>query len=56
MCHTARTTSNWYLHTHKEDRVLMVEDICEMIEADYIQGFADRGSHAGAKLSGSNME
>ena len=53
MCHTAKIASNWYLHTHKEDRELMVEDICDMIEADDIKGLADRVSHAGAKLPGS---
>jgi hypothetical protein len=53
MCHTAKTASNWYLHTHKEDRELTVEDIREMIEADDVKGLADRVSHAGAKLSGS---
>jgi hypothetical protein len=34
MRHTARKASNWYLHTHKEDKDLTVEDIREMIEAD----------------------
>ena len=55
MCHTAKTALNWYLHTHKEDRELTVEDIHDMIEADDVKGLADldRVSHAGAKLPGS---
>ena len=53
MRHTAKTASNWYLRTHKEDRELTVEDIRDLIEADDIKGLADRESHAGAKLPGS---
>jgi len=33
MRQTSRKASNWYLHTHKEDKDLTVEDIREMIEA-----------------------
>src|ERR1700683_2394642 len=32
MCQTAKKTSDWYLHTHKEDKELTVEEIHEMIE------------------------
>ena len=53
MRQTAKTASNWYLHTHKEDRELTVEDIRDMIEADDVKGLADRVSHAGTKLPGS---
>jgi len=53
MRHTAKTASNWYLRTHKEDRELTVEDIRDMIEANDVKGLADRVSHAGAKLPGS---
>jgi hypothetical protein len=37
---TAQKTSNWYLHTHKEDKV---KDIQEMIEAGDAAGLAQRG-------------
>ena len=53
MCHTAQKASNWYLHTHKEDKDLTVEDIREMIEAGDAAGLAQRVSHAGVKLAGS---
>jgi hypothetical protein len=52
MHHTARKASNWYLHTHKEDKDLTVEDIREMIEAGDAAGLAQRVSHAGVKLAG----
>ena len=53
MRHTARKASNWYLHTHKEDKDLTVEEIREMIEAGDAAGLAQRVSHAGIKLAGS---
>ena len=53
MCQTAKKASNWYLHTHKEDKELTVEEIHEMIEAGDSAGLAERVSHAGAKLAGS---
>src|SRR6202047_4147949 len=53
MRHTARKASNWYLHTHKEDKDLTVEEIWEMIEAGDAAGLAQRVSHAGVKLAGS---
>ena len=53
MRQTARKASNWYLHTHKEDKDLTVEDIWEMIEAGDAAGLAQRVSHAGVKLAGS---
>jgi hypothetical protein len=46
---TAQKASNWYLHTHKEDKDLTVEDIREMIEAGDAAGLAQRVSHAGVK-------
>src|SRR5882762_2734893 len=53
MRQTARKASNWYLHTHKEDKDLTVEDIQEMIEAGDAAGLAQRVSHADVKLAGS---
>jgi hypothetical protein len=53
MRQNSRTSSNWYLHTNKEDRDLTVEDIREMIETGDAAGLAQRVSHAGAKLAGS---
>ena len=53
MHQTARKASNWYLHTHKEDKDLTVEEIHEMIEAGDAAGLAQRVSHAGTKLAGS---
>jgi ATP-dependent DNA helicase PIF1 len=50
---TAQKASNWYLHTHKEDRDLTVEEIREMIEAGDAASLAQRVSHAGIKLAGS---
>jgi hypothetical protein len=53
MRQAARKASNWYLHTHKEDRDLSVEEIHEMLESGDAIGLAERVSHAGAKLAGS---
>jgi len=53
MRQTSRKASNWYLHTHKEDKDLTVEDIREMIEAGDAAGLAQRVSYAGVKLAGS---
>jgi hypothetical protein len=53
ICQNSRKSSNWYLHTNKEDRDLTVEEIHEMIETGDAAGFAQRVSHAGAKLAGS---
>jgi len=53
MRQAARKASSWYLHTHKEDKDLSVEEICEMIESGDATGLAERVSHAGVKLAGS---
>src|SRR6202050_3158349 len=53
MRQTAQKASNWYLHTHKEDKDLTVEEIREMIEAGNVAGLAQRVANAGVKLAGS---
>ena len=53
MHQTAQKSSNWYLHTHKEDKDVTVAEICEMIEAGNAAGLAQRVSNAGVKLAGS---
>ena len=53
MRQTARAASSWYLRTHKDDKDLTVEDIREIVEAGDAKGLAQRVSHTGAKLSGS---
>ena len=53
MRQTAKTASNWYLNTHKDERNLTVEDIREMLETGDGEKLAQRVSHAGVKLPGS---
>ena len=55
MHQTAKTASNWYLNTHKDERNLTVEDIKEMLETGDGEKLAKRVSHAGVKLPGSKQ-
>jgi hypothetical protein len=49
----AKKESSWYLTTHKDDRALSIEDICQMIQEGDARALAQHVSQAGRDLPGS---